>query len=37
MLAVHIKPRYLDKIAEELASLGLPALEICRPGVTYEF
>jgi ribonuclease BN (tRNA processing enzyme) len=36
-LAVHIKPRFFDQIAAELAALGLPEVEICRPGHTYEF
>ena len=35
--AVHIKPKFLDRVKEELAGLGLPMIEICRPGRVYEF
>jgi ribonuclease BN (tRNA processing enzyme) len=37
LLAVHIKARYLEEISRELAALGLPNVEICHPGQTYEF
>ena len=35
--AVHIKPRFLDRVKDELAELGLPMIEICSPGRVYEF
>jgi ribonuclease BN (tRNA processing enzyme) len=35
--AVHIKPKFLDRVKAELADLGLPMIEICRPGRVYEF
>lgn len=37
VMAVHIKPRYLEQISAELAALGLPMVEICEPGRLYEF
>ena len=35
--AVHIKPKFVEQISSELAALGIPSVEICRPGRTYEF
>ena len=35
--AVHIKPRFLDRVKHELDALGLPMVRICRPGESYEF
>ena len=35
--AVHLKPKYRDRIGSELAALGLPGLEICAPGHVYHF
>jgi ribonuclease BN (tRNA processing enzyme) len=35
LLAVHLKPRYRTQIIEELLALGLPNLEIARPGHPY--
>lgn len=37
ILAVHIKPKFLDRVRGELASLNLPKVKICVPGQTYEF
>lgn len=37
ILAVHIKPRYRDRILAELDALGLPGLEIARFGEPYDF
>lgn len=37
VLAVHIKPKYLERISAELAALGLPMIEICEPGRPYHF
>lgn len=37
VLAVHIKPKFIDRIATELDALGLSQIEICRPGRDYEF
>ncbi len=36
-LATHLKPKYLDRVREELLALNLPNLEICEPGKTYRF
>jgi ribonuclease BN (tRNA processing enzyme) len=35
VLAIHLKPRYFEEITAEVAALGLPQVEICRPGVEY--
>lgn len=37
ILAVHIKPKYLERISAELAALGLPGVQICEPGRSYVF
>ncbi|NBV46110.1 MAG: 3',5'-cyclic-nucleotide phosphodiesterase [Planctomycetia bacterium] len=36
-IVVHRKPRYAAQIARELDELGLPGVELVRPGHTYEF
>jgi ribonuclease BN (tRNA processing enzyme) len=36
-VAVHIKPRYYDKIVAELEALGLPDIQVGGPGATYVF
>jgi len=36
-IVVHRKPRFAAHIARELDELGLPDVEIARPGVAYEF
>lgn len=36
-LAVHVKPRYAAIVTEELASLGLPHLEMAEYGRSYQF
>ena len=36
-VAVHIRARFHAQVVEELRALGLPDLEICEPGKTYEF
>jgi ribonuclease BN (tRNA processing enzyme) len=36
-IAVHIKPRFVDQVVEELAMLDLADLQIGKPGMTYEF
>ena len=35
--AVHIKPKFLDRVKLELAALGLDEVRICVPGRSYEF
>ena len=35
--AVHIKPKFLDRVKHELAALGLGEIRICLPGQSYEF
>lgn len=35
--AVHIKPKFLDRVKSELDSLGLSMIDICLPGREYEF
>jgi ribonuclease BN (tRNA processing enzyme) len=35
--AVHIKPKFLERVKQELDALGLPMIEICHPGHSYEF
>ena len=35
--AVHLKPKYRDRIGAELAALGLPGVDICAPGHVYHF
>ncbi|MEO6812119.1 MAG: 3',5'-cyclic-nucleotide phosphodiesterase [Isosphaeraceae bacterium] len=37
LMVVHIKARYFAQITAELDALGLPNLEICQPGVAYDF
>ena len=37
VFVVHIKPRFRDAIIGELDALGLPNVEVCRPGETYDF
>jgi hypothetical protein len=32
-----MKARYFAQITTELDALGIPNLEICRPGVAYDF
>jgi hypothetical protein len=36
-MVVHIKARYFAQIATELGALGIPNLELCQPGVAYDF
>ena len=36
-IAVHIKPTFYDKIVEELSALGLPGVQIGKPGERYVF
>jgi ribonuclease BN (tRNA processing enzyme) len=36
-IAVHIKPRFYDEVVAELGALGLPEIQVGRPGNTYEF
>jgi ribonuclease BN (tRNA processing enzyme) len=36
-LVVHIHPRQREQTIRELEALGIPGLEIARPGVLYEF
>lgn len=36
-IVVHRKPAHADRIAAELASLGLPNVELVEPGVAYDF
>lgn len=36
-IVVHRKARYAAEIAAELAELGLPRVELVRPGAVYEF
>jgi ribonuclease BN (tRNA processing enzyme) len=36
-IAVHIKPRFYDKVVEELSTLGLPGVQIGKPGLMYEY
>ena len=36
-IVVHRKARYAAEIARDLAALGLPNVELVRPGFTYEF
>lgn len=36
-IAVHIKARFQQQVIAELTALGLPALEIARPGALYAF
>jgi ribonuclease BN (tRNA processing enzyme) len=35
--AIHIKPKFLDRVKQELAALGLGEVRVCLPGQTYEF
>lgn len=37
VIVVHRKARYAETIARELAALGLPGVEMVRPGFGYEF
>lgn len=37
LIAVHIKPRFYDKVVAELNGLGLSNVEVGRPGAAYEF
>lgn len=37
VIAVHIKPRYREKVVSELHGLGLPKLQIGRFGPVYQF
>jgi ribonuclease BN (tRNA processing enzyme) len=37
IVAVHIKPLYYDQVVAELHALGLPGLQIGRPGRVYTF
>jgi cAMP phosphodiesterase len=37
VIAVHIKPRFYDKIVAELNALGLPNVRVGNPGETYIF
>lgn len=37
VLAVHIKPRFRDRVIAQLQALGLPNVEVCKPGHAYEF
>jgi len=37
VIVVHRKARYAESIAREIASLGLPGVEMVRPGFGYEF
>jgi ribonuclease BN (tRNA processing enzyme) len=36
-IAVHIKPRFYDEVVAELDALGIPEIQVGRPGETYEF
>jgi ribonuclease BN (tRNA processing enzyme) len=36
-IAVHIKPRFFDRVVAELATIDVADLQIGKPGVTYEF
>jgi cAMP phosphodiesterase len=36
-IVVHRKARFMAEIARELAALGLPNVELVKPGFTYEF
>jgi ribonuclease BN (tRNA processing enzyme) len=36
-IAVHIKPRFHDRVVAELATIGLADLRIGKPGMSYEF
>jgi cAMP phosphodiesterase len=36
-IAVHIKPRFYDQVTSQLSALGLPNVQIGRPGASYEF
>ena len=37
VIVVHRKARYAAEIARDLAALGLPNVELVRPGVAYDF
>jgi ribonuclease BN (tRNA processing enzyme) len=37
VIVVHRKARYAGEIARDLAALGLPNVELVRPGVAYDF
>ena len=37
VFAVHIKPKFLDRVKSELASLGHGEVHVCIPGRSYEF
>jgi ribonuclease BN (tRNA processing enzyme) len=37
IVAVHLKPQFYAELVSELTALGLPQLEIGRPGKTYSF
>ncbi len=37
VFVVHIKPKYHDRIAADIAKIGRPGISICEPGRTYEF
>lgn len=37
VLAIHVKPKFLDRVSEELRALGLPNVEVCEPGRVYRF
>ena len=37
VIVVHRKARYAESIAREIASLGLPGVEMVRPGFGYDF
>ncbi len=36
-LAIHLKPKYRDRVSEQLLALGIPNIEICEPGRLYRF
>lgn len=37
VLVVHLKPKFYDVVAEQLAALQLPQMQIAMPGQTYHF
>jgi ribonuclease BN (tRNA processing enzyme) len=37
LIAVHLHPRYHGRVAKELKALGLPNVEVARPGKRYVF
>jgi ribonuclease BN (tRNA processing enzyme) len=36
-VAVHIKPRFYDRVVEERGALGSPLVEVASPGTSYAF